>query len=43
MRREQVLPDSKDGGLTRGFFVDSGTGRRLEELCREMTSSCGLI
>jgi len=29
--------------LPNGVFVDPGAGRRLEELCRAMTESCGLI
>lgn len=41
---EHAIQNSKDShSLPNGFFVDQATGRRLEELCREMTNSCGMI
>ena len=42
MRREQ-LEESEGSGLPKGFFVEQSTGRRLQELCHEMTNSCGMI
>ena len=42
MRHEQ--PEESEGnGLPKGFFVEQSTGRRLQELCHEMTNSCGMI
>ena len=41
---EHALQNSKDNhSLPNGFFVDKSTRRRLEELCRELTNSCGMI
>lgn len=42
MQQEQ-LEESKGNGLPKGFFVEQSTGRRLQELCREMINSCGMI
>ncbi len=46
MPTEETLQGSneqQENHLPKGFFVDEGTGKRLEELCREMTNSCGQI